>query len=103
MESVVNIVSFLLLTFGSVLCVVSAIGVVRFPDFYTRCHAAGITDSGGAFFILTGCLLQAGLALNWLVAVKLITILIFLWVSSVATTHALAKSAYARGVKAEED
>ena len=43
-----DLASWVLIVAGSAFLVIGAIGVLRFPDFYTRQHAAGITDTGGA-------------------------------------------------------
>ncbi|MFP6654330.1 MAG: monovalent cation/H(+) antiporter subunit G, partial [Myxococcota bacterium] len=42
------------LVLGSVFSVIGGIGMIRMPDFYTRSHAAGITDTLGATLILLG-------------------------------------------------
>ena len=84
---------------GSLFCIIGGIGIVRFPDFYSRCHGAGVTDSAGAAGILIGLMFVS----EPLVAVKLLTTLAFLWITSVASTHALVKAAYARGVRVRDD
>jgi multicomponent Na+:H+ antiporter subunit G len=78
------------LTAGALLCVCGALGLIRFPDVYTRMHAAGVIDTGGAALILIGLMLQAGWSL---ITVKLLIILFFLLFTSPTATHALAKSA----------
>lgn len=95
MSLALDIVATILIAGGSFFCVVGAIGLLRLRGFYSRCHAAGVTDSAGAAGILVGlCFVSEPL-----IAFKLLTILVFLWLSSVASTHALVKAAYARGVK----
>lgn len=95
MTLVLDIIATILIGGGSFFCVVGAIGLLRLRGFYSRCHAAGVTDSAGAAGILVGlCFVSEPL-----IAFKLLTILVFLWLSSVASTHALVKAAYARGVK----
>ena len=47
------------------------VGLLRMPDFYTRMHAASVTDTLGAGLILLGLMLQAGLTL---VTVKLLMV-----------------------------
>jgi len=93
---VIDIASWLLLIAGSVFSIVGGIGLLRFPDFYTRLHAAGVTDTGGAGLVTAGLILQAG---PNLVAVKLAMILFFLLMTSPASTHALAKAALTAGVR----
>ena len=61
--------------------------MMRMPDFYTRMHAASVTDTLGAGLILLGLLLQAGFTL---VAVKLLMIGLLIFFTSPTATHALA-------------
>lgn len=93
---VVDILSWLAIAAGVVLLLAGGIGLVRLPEFYTRCHAAGVTDTGATLLILVGLMLQAGLSL---VTVKLILILMFLFFTSPVATHALAHAAYTTGVR----
>jgi multicomponent Na+:H+ antiporter subunit G len=81
---------------GSAFSVVGGVGLVRLPDFYTRMHGGGITDTMGAGLILLGLMLQAGFGL---VTVKLATILVLLWITSPTSAHALAKSARTHGIE----
>lgn len=92
----VDAVSWLCLIGGSIFCLIGGVGMVRMPDFYTRGHAAGLTDTLGAGLILLGLMFQAGISL---VTVKLVMVLFFLFVTSPTSTHALFKSAYAGGVR----
>jgi len=81
---------------GSLFVLTGGIGLLRFPDFYTRIHAAGITDTMGAWLILIGLMFSAG----WtLVTAKLVILLIFLVMTSPLASHALAKAAYMRGLR----
>ena len=81
---------------GGLLCIISAIGVLRFPDFYTRLHAASITDTSAAALVLIGMALMAP---NWLVLVKLLCIFIFLFLTSPTGSHALANAAHVAGLQ----
>ena len=91
MESVLDIASWVLLLGGGALVTIGGIGIVRFPDVYTRSHAAGVTDTGGAGLILIGLMLQGGATL---VTVKLILILVFIFFTSPTATFALVHAAY---------
>jgi multicomponent Na+:H+ antiporter subunit G len=81
---------------GAILCVVGTIGILRFPDFYTRLHAASITDTSGAGLVLLGMALMAP---NWLVLVKLFCMLGFLVLTSATGSHALANAAHTAGLQ----
>jgi len=90
MTLLVDLLGWLALLGGVAFALIGSVGLMRMPDFYTRLHAAGITDTLGAGLILLGLMLQAG----WtLVSVKLLLILIFLWFTSPIATHALSRAA----------
>ncbi|MCG8489208.1 MAG: monovalent cation/H(+) antiporter subunit G [Candidatus Thiodiazotropha sp.] len=93
---IIDILSAIFLLIGVVLGIVGAIGIHRFPDFYTRLHAAGITDTLSALMILFGLALQAG----WgIAAFKLALIFVFLFFTSPTASHALANAAQHSGLK----
>jgi len=85
-----DIVSSLLLLAGVFFGLSGAVGLFRFPDFFTRVHAASVTDSIAAILIIGGLLLQTSFDLN---TAKLLFILIFIMITSPTASHALAKSA----------
>ncbi|WP_253157585.1 cation:proton antiporter [Stieleria tagensis] len=66
------------------------------PEFFSRMHAGGITDTMGAGMIMTGLVLQSGFTL---VTFKLVAILFFLGITSPSSCHALAKSALTHGLQ----
>ena len=72
------------------------IGVLRLPDFYTRLHAAGMTDTLGAELILLALIFQAD---NLQMVLKLLLVAFFLFVTSPTATHAVAHAAYRAGLK----
>ena len=90
MEMALDYLSAALLLLGSFFVVVGGIGVLRMPDVFTRMHAAGLTDTMGSFFILTGLMLRTGFDG---VTLRLALVLAFLWFTSPVATHALAKAA----------
>ncbi len=89
-------VSVLLIVAGLVFVLAGAIGVLRLPDFYTRLHAAGVTDTLGAELVLLGLAVQAGFTL---LAAKLLLVGFFLFLTSPAATHTIAHAAYEAGLK----
>ena len=93
---ILDILSWIFLMAGGALGIIGAIGIHRFPDFYSRLHAAGITDTLSAMFILLGLGLQAGLSIA---AFKLAMIFMFLFFTSPTASHALANAAKSSGLK----
>jgi len=96
MSTLVDVLSWILLLAGGAFCTIGALGLVRMPDFFTRMHAASVTDTLGAGLILLGLMLQAGLTL---ITVKLIVIGLLIFFTSPTSTHALAQAALARGLR----
>lgn len=87
---VLEVISAILLILGAFFSLTGAVGLFRFPDFFTRVHAASVTDSIGAILILVGLMLLTDFGL---IFAKLLLILIFLLLTSPTASHALAKSA----------
>ncbi len=82
--------SLLLLVGGSLFGIIGAVGVVRLPDFYSRLHAVGITDTLCAALVLLGLVLQAD---DWSSAIKVLLVLFFLILTSPVSTHVLGSTA----------
>ena len=94
--AVAQILSWIFIASGSIFVLIGGIGLIRLPDFYTRIHAAGITDTMGAWLMLVGLMFAAG----WtLVTIKLVVLVFFLAATSPLSSHALAKAAFLRGLE----
>lgn len=98
MDSAIDVLSWILLTVGGAFIFIGGLGALRLPNFYTRMHAASLTDSMGSILILLGIMLQAGWSLA---AVKLVAILAFLLLTGPTASYALANSALLSGLKPE--
>jgi multicomponent Na+:H+ antiporter subunit G len=91
----VELASGVLVVVGVVVALSGGVGLLRLPDFYTRAHAVGLTDTLGVGLILLGLLLRAP---DWGVGVRLLLILAFLVLTSPTATHALAQAARMDGI-----
>lgn len=96
MDIALDLLSWALLLGGGFFAVAGGIGVIRLPDFYTRLHASGITDTGAAYLILAGLMIQGGLTL---ITVKLALIGLFMFFSNPTATYALAAAAHRSGIE----
>ena len=95
------VVSIILIT-GLFFFAVGVIGVLRFPDFYSRLHAAGKSDSLAAVLVVLAVALynlQEFTTANLLVSLKIMLIAVFIYVASPTATHAITKTALVIGVK----
>lgn len=91
-----DLISAALMLTGAVFVLAGALGMLRLPDFYTRLHAAGVTDTLGAEMIILGLMIQSGWSL---VTVKLAILGLFVFLTSPTATHATANAAYKSGIK----
>lgn len=96
----IDLVSWVLLTLGGICILIGGIGALRLPNFYTRIHAASLTDTMATILIFTGMMLQAGLSLATL---KLLAIMVFLLLTGPTATYALANAALLSGLKPDAD
>ena len=96
MELVLQIISWALILIGAFALICGAVGIIRFPDIYTRMHAASITDTLGSASILFALIFQSD---TLLVSVKLGLILIFIFVTSPTSSFSLVHAALSSGVE----
>jgi len=71
-------------------------GIVRFPDFYTRVHANTVVIVGGSILLILGAGISGGLDIF---TVKAILIALFIFLTNPVGSHALARAAHKSGVK----
>ena len=81
---------------GVFFLIMGGVGLLRFPDFYTRMHAAGKCDTLGVLLVLIGLALFEGLTLS---SAKILLIAVFMFMTSPTATHAIARSAYTNTVR----
>ncbi len=94
--TVLEIIGTAFIAFGGFTMFMAAIGVVRFPDFYTRLHAAGKGDTLGQGLVLLGLIFVTGASIDGL---KLVLIVFFVFILNSTSTHALARAAWLAGLK----
>ena len=85
-----------LLGIGILFTWAGAIGLLRFPDFHTRLHAAGVTETLGMGAIVAGLMLHAGLGQA---ALKLLLLGLSLFATAPIASHALAAAARRGGLR----
>ena len=96
MAVALDILSWVMILVGGAFGIIGGIGLLRFPDFFTRIHSAGITETMCAPLIVGGLMLQSGLTLT---TMKLVFLIVFLFLTSPTASHALAKAALHGGEK----
>jgi len=99
---ITDIVSATLICGGLLSFFGSVVGIARFPDFYTRMHAAGKGDSLSSFLILLGFAVHEAQDLSLataLVALKIVGIGLFVMITSPTSTHVLMEAGYDDRIK----
>lgn len=100
MDTLIQISSAVFLLIGSFLCLSGGFGLLRFPDFYTRMHAVGVSETLGTAMILIGLMLHNP---DFLVDVKLMIILLMTLFISPTAGHALANAAMHDDLSKQKD
>jgi multicomponent Na+:H+ antiporter subunit G len=84
-----------LISAGTFFFLTGTIGFLRFPDFYSRMHATGKSDTLGTLLSLVGLALYSGFTL---ISIKILFIAVFVFLTSPTATHALLRGAFDSGI-----
>ncbi|GIN21845.1 MAG TPA: Na+/H+ antiporter subunit G [Bacillus bacterium] len=92
----------LLILIGGIISVISALGIIRFPDVYTRAHAATKSTTLGVLLSLVGAFIYIWLTENF-ISVRLILGIVFVFITAPVSGHLIIRAAYRSKVKMAED
>lgn len=92
-----NIIIIFLLLFGTFFIFSSALGIIRFPEVYTRLHAATKAPTLGIISILLAAFLFL-YGSHQLVSGKLLLAIVFILLSSPVAGHMLSRAAHKSGI-----
>lgn len=96
MDMFIDVMSWACIILGGFFGITGALGLFRFPDFYTRIHAASITDTLCVGLIVLGLLLQST---GVLMILKLLLLLFIMAYTAPTAIHTLAKTARQENVE----
>lgn len=85
-----------LLITGAVFFLAGTLGLLRFPDVYSRLHALTKADNVGLGLVVIGLVVQAE---SWAVACKLLLIWFLVLLAGASVAHLVARGALHRGIK----
>ena len=95
-DMTVAVIVSLLLVVGSVFSLLAALGMLRFPDLYTRMHAASKAGTIGSGLLL----LAAGVhALDVTILMRALAGFVFFVLTAPISAHLLAKAAHQAGYR----
>ena len=93
-ECIQEIIAALLMGLGLIFLIGSMIGMLRLPDFYSRVHASGNSETLGTLLVFLGLAVYNGISIT---SAKLLIILMFILIGNPIGSHILTKSAYKTG------
>ncbi|MFH2130759.1 MAG: monovalent cation/H(+) antiporter subunit G [bacterium] len=96
-----NVLAVIFLFLGLFFFFGGAVGILRFPDFYSRLHPAGKLDTAGLLFSMAGmaCYTIQDFTLDSvLTAVKIMMIVVFVFLTSPTATHAIIDAGFVAGL-----
>lgn len=91
-----TIIAVILIVAGVFFLTVSALGLLRLPDFYSRTHAVGKSETLGSILVLGGLAVHNGWELS---TIKILFILFFVLIANPTATHAIARAALRTGLQ----
>lgn len=92
----------LLIFFGSIISVVSAVGIIRFRDIYSRAHAATKTTTLAVLITLTGVFIYVW-AIDGYISVRLMLGIAFVFITAPVSGHLVLRASYRSQIKMTED
>jgi multicomponent Na+:H+ antiporter subunit G len=95
MTSIIYCISSIMLLAGALFSLLAAVGLLRFPDVYTRLHAAAKAGPVGAGLVLLALALSA---FDAPIALRALAGIAFLVLTAPVTAHLLARAAYRSGL-----
>ena len=90
------VIAIVLILAGVFFLTVSALGLLRLPDFYARTHAVGKSETLGSILVLSGLAVYNGFELS---TAKVLFILLFVLIANPTATHAIARAALRTGLQ----
>ncbi|MCM3239564.1 monovalent cation/H(+) antiporter subunit G [Heyndrickxia oleronia] len=98
MSEVSTVIIAIFILLGAFLSLVTAFGVIRLPDVYTRNHAASKAATLGIMFILIGTCIFFYLKDGYFNS-RVILGIIFIFLTAPVSGHLISRAAYHTGVK----
>ncbi len=92
----------IVLIIGLIFFTGGSIGIIRFPDFYSRLHPAGKLDTGGLAITMTALALYTLFpfsVVSVITSIKIILIVVFVFITSPTAIHSIVDAGVRAGLK----
>ncbi len=94
--NIADILVILFMVGGLFFFTTATLGLLRFPDFYSRLHATGKGDTLAVFLSLLGLGIYEGFSLT---SLKIVFIAVFMFLAQPTATHAISRAGFRSGLK----
>lgn len=95
---ILHYIGIILLFLGAVVCLIAAVGIIKFKSFFNKAHPAGLNDVFGCGLILIGLIFLSGLSAF---SLKLLLLIVIILITSPTSTYILTRIAARTGNKDE--
>lgn len=92
----IEALSVIFLISGIVFFIAGTVGLLRFPDSFTRLHAVTKADNLGLGLLVVGLSLQAA---SWQTGLKLVFVWLLVLAASATACHLVARNALRNGIQ----
>lgn len=93
-----ELIGAILILIGSIISMISAVGIIRFRDVYSRAHAATKTTTLAVLLTLTGVFIYFWLGEGY-ISVRLSLVIVFVFITAPVSGHLVLRAAYRSHVK----
>lgn len=97
-----ELIGAILILIGSIISVISAIGIIRFNDIYSRAHAATKTTTLAVLITLAGVFIYVWLGEGY-VSVRLMLGIVFVFITAPVSGHLVLRAAYRANIKMTDE
>lgn len=91
-----TIIAYFFFGFGVFFIVFGVLGILRFPDVYTRLHPVSKAGTAGVLSLFVGLIIYSGFNL---LSLRIILIALFIVITSPVASHAIARGAIESGIR----
>lgn len=98
MTAIGEILAAIFIVTGSLVNLLSAICTIRFPDIYTRSHAASKSVAVGVLCVLSGTFFYFAFVYGF-ISIRLLLGIFFVFLTAPVASHMVCRAAYFTGVK----
>lgn len=100
-NGILEIIAAILIFAGGILSILSAVGLMRFPDVYTRNHAGTKSTTLAVLVTLTGVFMYFWVV-DGLISVRVFLGILFVFITAPTAGHIIVRAAYRSGVKVSD-